>query len=79
MIEIDKDNPPQHFDLTPKELLQRISQIPNLKLGWGDLIFLRELLEQHVESRVELHDRKGVIRVTMFQPNDAGKAILEAK
>lgn len=71
MIEIEEKNPPQHFNLTPQELLQRISNLPKLKLGWGDLIFLKGLLEHHVKSDMELETKGDHIRITLYQPNKA--------
>jgi hypothetical protein len=70
MIELSKDNPPQHFNLTPQELLQRIATIPNLKFGWGELILLKGLLDPNVKGAMELQVKDGIIRVTLYQPNE---------
>lgn len=78
MIELDKANPPQHFDFTPKELLQRLANTPNLKFGWGELLFLKGILEQAIEGQMEVADKNGSIRITLYQPTDTDVTFLKS-
>lgn len=71
MIELSKKNPPQHFDLTPQELFQKIANLPNLELGWGELLFLKELMQNNIKGQMNLEQKDNKIRVTLYQPNEA--------
>lgn len=78
MIELDESNPPQVFKFAPQELFQKLASMPNLQLGWGELLFLKELMQKNIKGQMNLEQKGDAICVTLYQPNDSDVKFLKS-